>query len=277
MRWHVTLTLIFTLACSHEDPGSSDTAGTTTTSNSDSDSESGTSSGSDTIGFPCDPSADTTCGGQCCSDDPTAILLSDLEAWVTPLYFGNGGSGTPVFSANNNGLSSWGSCEAPTPIGLQEPGAMGCPIPCNPTWSSPDVASVCGLGRVCCQTVELEFEDCVFDPDIGDNGCYRPVTGNDIVGLGGLDATNWGPTAHKTHQDPNGTSCEAFVASLDPGELANNGVTDQEVLTACYRRLGVANVRGFCMDGAMVCPYADPNYVDACEQRNASNFLTGCS
>lgn len=241
--------------------------------------DSGSETGGDTIGLQCDPSTDTACeaaGGKCCSDDPTALLLADLDAQVTPLYEGGGGTGLPVFSGGNNALSRWGSCQLSTPNGLSESPVEGCPIPCNPRWTATEVVQVCGPNRVCCQTVELEPEDCVLDPDLGDAGCHRPVTGYDIMGLGGLDATNWGAMAHATHQDPNGPGCEAFASSIPQEVLDQSGVTQQDVLVACFRRLGVANTRGLCMDGAMVCPYADPSYIDPCEQRNADEGRTGC-
>jgi hypothetical protein len=58
----------------------------------------------------------------------------------------------------------------------------------------------------------------------------------------------------------------------------DGGLTPQDVLTECYRRLTVSNQRGFCIGGPGVagCPLAQPTYIDACEQQNAANFLTGC-
>ena len=205
---------------------------------------------------------------QCCSDDPAALDLADLDAFVTPNYQNRGGEGTPIFSGGNNPLSKTGMCvksgSVPPVAALIDMNAQGCPVPCNPTWDSGDVSAVCGTGQICCQTVELEQEDCVFDQDAGNGGCFRPVTGADISG--GL--TMWAGTEHKTHQDPSGVSCGEFVLGL-PADL------QEGVLQACYRRLSVANQRGFCL-GVALCPLAQPTYRDICEQLNDVNGLAGC-
>lgn len=218
---------------------------------------------------------------QCCSDDPAALDLENVDAFVTPNYQGRGGEGTPLFSAGNNPLSKSGMCievgsVAPA-FALADINAQGCPVPCNPTWSNSDIAAVCGAGTFCCQTTELEPQDCVFDPNDGDNGCFRPVTGDDISGVGSNNLTNWGGTAHVTHQDPSGINCEVFVTGLPPN-VYSDGLTPAIVLDECYRRLTVANQRGFCIGGPGVvgCPLAQPAYLDACEQQNAANFLSGC-
>jgi hypothetical protein len=272
----VTLTLTLTLACTSNNSGPGFDFNTTATSNSG--SETGDGDGNP-IGDVCDPSSDTACelvGGICCSDDPAALLLQDLAAQVTPQYEGIGGEGMPLYSAFNNPLSRWGWCMAPAADGLSEVYAQGCPVPCNPTWDASDIDEICGPSRVCCQTIELEPEDCVLDPDAGSFGCWRPVTGNDIMGLGGLDATNWASTAHATHQDPSGLGCETFTSSIPSALLDDNGLAQQDVLIACYRRLGVADVRGLCLPNSTVCPFADPDYVDACEQRNLTELRDGC-
>jgi hypothetical protein len=225
--------------------------------------------------FRCDP-ANSDCPSDfgtgsyvCCSDDPAALDLGDLGAAVLPGYSGKSG-GTPLFSGVNNNLSRSGFCidtaQVPPNAAIQDAGSgFGCPLPCNPTWSNSDVQSVCGSGTVCCQTVELEDADCALDPDLGNGGCWRPVTGNDIQGFGGVDASAWNPSAHVTHQDPNGAGCVAFVT-------ANGGGSDAQ--NACFRRLTVADQRGFCQSG--VCPLTDPAYRDACERKNDAEGRAGC-
>lgn len=239
--------------------------------------------------FRCSPGGDspncpTESGAtyQCCSDDPAALDLNDISAAVTPDYQGRGGDGTPLFSGGNNPLSKSGMCvkvgSVPPALALADINAQGCPVPCNPDWGSGDLADVCGGGTICCQTTEIEFEDCVLDPNMGDNGCYRPVTGTDIKGTGSsTDLTSWAGTQHKTHQDPSGTNCEVFVAGL-PASALKNGDSPADVLRACYRRLTVANKRGFCLGGGpgVFCPLAQPTYRDACEQRNDAELRQGC-
>lgn len=218
---------------------------------------------------PNDPQCPSEGGGPylCCSDDPAAIDLDDITATVTPQYNGGPGNGvgTPLFSGTNNALSDSGYCVEAV-AGLFDQGAVGCPIPCNPRWGSAELSAVCGGGTVCCQTVELEPEDCGFDPDMGDGGCWRPVTGADINGLGGIDASDWGRSDHATHQDPGGKGCSQFVAAAGG---------DDNLLRECYRRLSVADQRGFCL-GAEFCPLSDPAYRDACEQLNDAEGRSGC-
>jgi hypothetical protein len=216
----------------------------------------------------------------CCSDDPAALLITEtgIDDLVTPNYLGRGGEGTPLFSGGNNPLSKSGMCvqsgSVPVTGALADVNAEGCPVPCNPTWSNGDIESVCGPNTICCQTVELAPADCVLDMNVGDSGCWRPATGNDIAG--GL--TNWGGTAHETHQDPSGTNCQKFVQGIDPGILADKNLTADQVEQACYRRLTTANQRGFCLGGAGVnfCPLAQPTYRDACEQKNDVEGRSGC-
>jgi hypothetical protein len=135
--------------------------------------------------------------------------------------------------------------------GLVEAAAEWCPIPCNPTWPQDSIDDVCGSTRVCCQTVELQPEDCVVDAS---TGLYRPVNGDDIGTL-----SVWRPTDHQTHQDPNGVNCLALAG----------GETNLE-FQACVRELSVADQRGYCMalGAGQACPHAQPAYVDACEQLN---------
>ena len=65
---------------------------------------------------------------------------------------------------------------------------------------------------------------------------WRLVSGADI--LDGL--TGWQLTEHVTHQDPGAMSCmQRFSDATD--------------LNDCYRRLGVADRRGFCVP-ANACP-----------------------
>jgi hypothetical protein len=206
----------------------------------------------------------------CCSDDAAAIDLADPSVAVLPAYLGGGGTGTPLFSGPNNNLSTSGFCidvgVVPPDAAIQDAGpGQGCPLPCNPTWSSGDVADVCGTGTVCCETQELGDLDCEVDPSLGDMGCYRPVTGSDIAGLGGLNSSTWSSSAHDTHQSPNGKGCIAFVAANGGGEDLQN---------ECFRRLSVANQRGFCQSGA--CPLDVPEYRDACERLNDAEGRPNC-
>jgi hypothetical protein len=221
----------------------------------------------------------------CCSDDPAALVITanGIDDVVTPKYQGRGGVGTPIFSGGNNPLSKSGMCvrEGSVPItgALADINAQGCPVPCNPTWDNSDIQAVCGPSTICCQTAEIEPEDCVLDTTVGGSGgCWRPATGNDIEGVGAQGLTNWGGTAHKTHQDPSGTNCQKFVAGI-PSNLLSDDLSAQDVQRECYRRLTVANQRGFCLGGAGVsfCPLAQPTYRDACEQKNDAEGRSGCS
>ncbi len=167
---------------------------------------------------------------------------------------------TAYFSGANNGLGTKGMCvrtgDLPSGAGLFEATAANCPVPCNPTWEDSDKLAVCGEGRVCCQTVELEAEDCVQDED----GTWRPAVGTDIRG----GRTDWKPARHETHQDPNGQGCGTFA----------NGVTDFEDpdsdFSQCLDQLTVADQRGFCMalQPTEVCPTDVEGYLNACELIN---------
>jgi hypothetical protein len=281
MRLLVVGFLLSLLACSSDAGEDADTGLTTTTS---SDSTSGSSDELAPFVVRCDPHADDPCAQfgnvACCSDDPAALLLVDgaLGDAALPSYLGGAGDGTPIFSGDNNSLSRSGYClveETPPALALADVDAQGCRTPCNPTWSATDIATICGPAAQCCQVVEVEPEDCVFDPNLGDSGCFRPATGRDVTGLGGIDATNWGSMAHVTHQDPSGLNCEMFVSALP---LADLGLSVPDVLVECYRRLTVANQRGSCFATTELasCPFAGPSYRDACEQMNDDEFRTGC-
>lgn len=183
----------------------------------------------------------------CCSDGAAAV-------GGTPNYEPGApsGDGTPYFSGANNEAGDWGLCvrtgDVPAGVGLVYP--PGCPVACNPTWATEDVHLVCGLGMNCCQTRELEPEDCIEDPA----GTWRPVTGADLL----LGRTDWAPGRHATHQDPGADAC------ADAAEGREGPAYE-----ACVTELGAADQRGFCNGGAGGCPLDDPNYLDACEQINA--------
>jgi hypothetical protein len=229
---------------------------------------------------PSSPHPDKRCpeGDQCCSDDPAALDLLHLDGPELPAYEGRGGSGIPLFSDDRNDDSSSGMCIGVGSVAPAFALANGCPIPCNPSWDSDSVDAVCGADTFCCQTLELDASDCVFDPAIGDDGCWRPARGEDITGLGGLDATSWSADAHASPQDPGGHECEAFATGLSDEQLDGLGITADDVRLTCLRRLGVANQRGFCIGGPGVagCPLAQPSYRDACEQRNDAEQHSSC-
>jgi hypothetical protein len=218
----------------------------------------------------------------CCSDDPAALELANLDADSLPAYEGRGGSGVPLFSGTRNFASESGMCvhqgSVPPAGALTEAVVQGCPIPCNPSWSNEDLAVVCGPDTLCCQTVELDVADCVLDPALGSSGCWRPAHGGDIEGLGGLEATGWTAAEHVTLQDPGGLDCQKFVAGLTDDLLDTFAVERDAVMRACLRRLSVADQRGFCLGGANdnSCPFAQSSYRDACEQRNDAEARVGC-
>ncbi|MEM9459043.1 MAG: hypothetical protein AAGF11_33000 [Myxococcota bacterium] len=202
------------------------------------------------VAFRCDPRQEDNCPDThfCCSDDPAAA------EGQKPAYVGKNitNASTPYFSGDNNGRSRSGMCVRVDDIagqGLAEPFALNCPIPCNPTWPEDWIDDVCGVARVCCQTVALETPDCIS----GDDG-FRPVTGDDIL----AERTLWRPSDHATHQDPNGSGCQALA-----GE-------DMDLFFDCLAQLSVADQRGFCMalDATQACPTELPTFVDACTQLN---------
>lgn len=234
--------------------------------------------------FRCDPS-NPSCptkygeGGTyvCCSDDPAAVDFDNLQdLHPHPTYANTPGPGIPLYSGPTNNNSTSGFCidtsQVPADAAITEPGpGSGCPKPCNPTWDAADITAVCGSGTSCCASVELEAADCAQDPD---TGCFRPVTGGDILGLGGADASDWSASDHATHQDPGGSGCEAFVIG-QASAIAAAGLSEQDARVACFRRLTVANQRGYCQP-AMECPLASPTFRDACDQLNDQAGLTNC-
>lgn len=235
--------------------------------------------------FRCDPSqgdCPTKYGSGsyvCCSDDPAAVDLADVGGLALPSY--GGGSGIPLYASANNNASTSGFCidtsSVPLTAGIMEFGpGLGCPLPCNPSWEPDDITAVCGTATSCCASVELQDLDCGFDPALGDGGCWRPVTGADIQGIpgGGIDVSDWSASDHATHQDPGGSGCNTFI-NAQAGAISAAGVSSNDALYACYRQLSVANQRGFCQ-GAMDCPLANPNYLDACELKNVAEGRVGC-
>lgn len=236
--------------------------------------------------FRCDPNdSEAGCPTQygtggtyvCCSDDPSALDPAAPDDAALPSY--GGGTGIPLYASRGNSRSRSGFCidtsQVPEKAQITEEGdGQGCPLPCNPTWSSGDITAVCGSGTSCCATVEIEEADCIFDPGMGDAGCYRPARGDDITGFGGTDSTKWSSSSHATHQDPNGRGCEDFVSAEGPA-IAEAGLDPEDARLACIRKLTVANQRGYCQ-GAMDCPLANPAYIDACEKLNTEGALAGC-
>lgn len=211
------------------------------------------------LGFPevaCMPSSSAMGSYRCCSDDPAAVDggLPDYEGKNIV------GGTTPIFSGANNGLGTSGLCvdtsQIPSGAGLLEAAAANCPIPCNPTWDTQSISAVCGPTRACCQTRELQPEDCVFDQV---QELWRPATGADIGTSTVTPATTWTPDRHRTHQDPNGAGCLTFTGGSMGADF-----------TDCVQQLSVADQRGYCMalSPGQACPHADPTYLDACEQIN---------
>lgn len=213
-----------------------------------------------TVAFRCDPRQGDNCPDThvCCSDDPSTAD-GDL-----PAFFMKGISGsTPLYADTANKAGNSGMCvrtkDIPTGSGLLDPAAANCPIPCNPKWSAGDVSTVCGVGRVCCQTVELGDKDCVQEAD---SMMWRAVSGADIGASGVVPSTNWNNVAHDTHQDPNGTVCA--TVSGGAGTAAFN---------ECIRHLTVADQRGFCMalGAGQACPTdAALGYRSICDQKNGT-------
>lgn len=198
---------------------------------------------------PCDPRTSGEGAYACCSVDPAA------EYGRLPAYEGvlPGRGGLPYFSGLNNHLGHWGICTQRGRPGLGltlfEAGAEGCPRPCNPTWPSDAVETICGQHSVCCQTHELRVADCVFDETLDR---WRAANGDDIGTL-----THWAPGEHATQQDPGGLTC----LELAGGDHAS------AIFETCIRELSLADQRGVCSPPAMTCP-GDHDYVDVCEALN---------
>jgi hypothetical protein len=211
-----------------------------------------------TVAFRCNPRQPDNCPEThfCCSDDPSTA------DGALPAYAGRDVPGSaPLYAEAKNRAGTSGMCvnrdDVPINFALQDPAAFGCPIPCNPTWDTDDIETVCGPTFVCCQTVELGDKDCVL-PD-GETQ-WRPVTGEDIQSELVSPVSNWNAVAHDTHQDPNGTVCAGtFGAGTDE-------------FNACIRHLTVANQRGFCMglEPGEFCPTTAATYQDACEIRSGT-------
>jgi hypothetical protein len=254
------------------------------------------------IAFRCNPSLGSDAcpdGFQCCSDDPAAYDLAlATSVGVIPDYDSAPTNRTrvPIFSESNNVISRTGMCVSKSNVigplaqnqtGLLQPPAVGCPRPCNPTWTESERQSVCGsngLGQtnLCCQTVELDFTDCVFDENLT---CFRPVTGLDLGVTGNnppplsrVDSSgnvitgssvNWIGGDHATMQGPDGDACTTFAG----------GDKSSVLWSECVRSLSVANQRGYCLsrddsNGIATCPLTSTSYVDACEQLNNANGLS---
>jgi hypothetical protein len=216
--------------------------------------------------FRCSPSAAAggaeVCpeGEACCSDDPSAT------GGRLPNYF-NGKSdekyGPPIFSSNNNPLSTSGMCVATG--GFQSPFANGCPVPCNPTWSDADTAQICGTGSFCCQMQELDpNKDCIVDPETMK---WRAVRGSDIGKKynDGRIVTSWGDL-HSTNQDPDGANCKIFSAG------------SADAFNDCIAQLTVADQRGFCYGSCPciddVCDMKNPGWVSSCTPGAATTAPT---
>jgi hypothetical protein len=166
------------------------------------------------------------------------------------------GAGTPLFSFRNNEVGMSGLCvrtdDIPVGFSLFEP--PGCPIPCNPTWNTADIAAVCGGETFnCCETQVLDEDDCVFDETLQR---FRPANGQDALdSLAGGD--RWRPTENSTHQDP----------AFDGCELLAGGDRSADAFVDCVAQLGVADQRGYCMS-VPACPSELETFVDACETLN---------
>lgn len=204
---------------------------------------------------PCNPRGNPDCPGTytCCSDDP-ATVGGKLPNYFNPTTIDDT-FGTPIFSGNNNALSTSGQCvqtgDFPSPF------ATGCAVPCNPRWDADSRETVCGAASVCCSFTQIDPDkDCILD-----GGTWRAVTGADIgKDFNGVKET-WGPL-HTTNQDPDGTSCMTFAGG--------SGTFNQEALEDCIRQLSVADQRGFCYAPELcpctedLCAQKNPGYVNKC-------------
>lgn len=200
--------------------------------------------------FRCNPAqavldGDNGCPGEetCCSDDPATV------GGKKPNYYKDGVNddnyGTPLFSDNNNSLSTQGMCVKTGDF--QSPLINGCPVPCNPQWPAGTIAEICGTAQ-CCQTQELDpNKDCIMV-----DGRWRAVTGQDIIDK----RTGWGG-AHSTNQDANAAGCKVFSGGA------------QASLLDCIGQLSVANQRGFCY--SLGCPCVE----DVCDMKNP-DFVPKC-
>lgn len=211
-----------------------------------------------TVAFQCSPrreSADNgACGPgySCCSTDPSTLggQRPDFDARDIAI-------GMPYFAGPNNDLGTKGMCvhleSVREELSLTVDEALGCPIPCNPTWGADDIEATCGEGVECCQTAVIEPDDCIQD-DLDDPLSWRPVRSSDIF----EGRTDWASARHRTHQDPNGSACQSFVTRA--------GVLDDPGFAACIEALTVADQRGYCGRIARGC--GQDEALDACQQIN---------
>ena len=161
--------------------------------------------------------------------------------------------------------------KVPAQSALQDANATGCPVPCNPSWDSASVGEVCGSGYSCCQTVELEVEDCTFDPSAQ---CWRPARGIDILNSEIQDP--WSVSTHATHQDPGPVAENGACRVFARGASQQLGLVEDDVWKACLKKLTVADQRGFCLADpqGLGCPLdavdvaGNPVHIDVCTQRN---------
>ncbi|WAS93404.1 hypothetical protein [Nannocystis punicea] len=201
--------------------------------------------------FRCNPAlataqGDNGCPGEetCCSDDPAAV------GGKLPNYYMDGvvneKYGAPLFSDNNNALSSQGMCVKTGDF--DSPLVNGCPTPCNPTWDSATINDIC-KGAQCCQTQELDpARDCIMV-----EGKWRAANGSDVI----AGRSGWGGE-HATNQDPIAAGCKTFSQG------------DDKSLRDCIGQLGVASSRGFCY--VLGCPCIE----DVCEMKNP-DYVARCT
>ena len=145
--------------------------------------------------FTCDPSTDRGDGSsyyRCCSDDVLA-------------------------AGANNDVSQTGMCvhvdDIPAGAGLPP---FNCPIACDPSADVTTTEDVCGVSRLCCQTAEVQVEDCIED-----GGMWRPMTSEEaertVPGSRGfclaLGPGQECPTAHANYRN----ACDLINdGELDP-------------------------------------------------------------
>ncbi|MFZ6184585.1 hypothetical protein [Nannocystis pusilla] len=201
--------------------------------------------------FRCNPAqataqGDNGCPGEetCCSDDPATV------GGKIPNYYMDGVSneryGAPLFSDNNNALSTQGMCVKTGDF--DSPLINGCPVPCNPKWDTATINEIC-MGSQCCQTQELDpARDCIMV-----DGKWRGANGSDILAM----RSGWGGQ-HATNQDPIAAGCTVFAQG------------DQKSLRDCIEQLGVASSRGFCY--LLGCPCVE----DVCEMKNP-DYVPRCT
>jgi hypothetical protein len=160
--------------------------------------------------------------------------------------------GTPIFSGNNNPLSTSGMCVETG--GFTSPFPNGCPVPCDPTWDAVDAAEICGTTSKCCQMQELDAtKDCVLDPATT-SGARSPAPTFLQARPRGARCTR--PT--RTRSAP--TACCSRRAAAAPVAM--------EAFDDCLDQLTVADQRGFCYD-----PNKCPCIEDVCAMKNPGYAL----